>query len=267
MKKIQYITFMVLMLTAFCTEQTLAQAKKNSFYYSVDLGSGNIFTLLGASLISGGVNSIEPLAQNGGLINCAYLESPIKAYSGNTELDVNKFKFNEIKARDLFKDIMVGFRMGWQTDVSINFFNFGVYASYHYRVNQFEIKDPIESEFKTHGLHRSLIGLTTMYSFGDNTAAVRPIVELGIKYGIASKYENPYNYDAKDLKNGILSHFAVVFDMSYDKWLNDFGIFVDINHYNPFENIKPVTEMKTWTLGISFTVDFYQGAVTNRYGY
>lgn len=266
MKNTINVTFSVLILIVLNIGQASAQAKKNSFYYSVDLGSGNIFTLLGASLISGGINSIEPLAQNGGLIDCVYLESPIKTYSGNIELDINKFKFNEINARDLFKDIMVGFRMGWQTDVSINFFNFGVYASYHYRINQFEVKDPVNGEFGLHDIHRSLIGFTTMYYFGDYTS-VRPIVELGVKYGIATKYENPYNYGAQKLKNGLISHFAVLLDMPYDKWLNDFGIFVDINHYNMFENIKPVSEIKTWTLGISFTVDFYQGSATKKYGY
>lgn len=265
MRKVIWIAFAVLLIVGIDTGKATAQAKTNNFYYSVDLGSGNIFSLLGASLVSGGVNSINALRKNGGLVNCAYLESPIKAYSGNTELDIKKFKFNEITARDLFKDIMAGFRMGWQTDVSINTFNFGFYASYHYRINQFKVEDPSDGDFYKHNIHRSLIGLSAMLEFGDYDA-VRTIVELGVKYGIATKYQNPYNHAAKDLKNGLISHFAVVFDMPEDKWLNDFGVFVDINHYNPFEKIKPVTELKIWTLGISFTVDYFQGSVAKKYG-
>lgn len=230
--------------------------RNQSFYRHIDMESGNIFSLAAFSLAGGLLNKAsDKLCKN------AFLVTPITAKANSTDLNVENYKWNHLDAEDLFKDVQLGGRLGYQSQRGM--FNAGCYASLHYRINQFKVEDKFQSEYLKHNIHRIMPGINAVFVIGEfagieNSSSLRTYIEVGLRYAIVTKYENPYNLGKKDLNNGLVSHFAVYLAPNRRISLQDIGIFVDINHYDLIKdkNISSsaMSSLKTWTLGIQFSI-------------
>lgn len=233
------------------------QARNQGFYRHIDLESGNIFSTAAFSVVGGLLNMTvsDKLCRN------AFLVTPVTA---KPDLDVENYKWNYIDALDLFKDIQVGGGMGYQSQRGA--FNVGVFATFHYKVNQFKVEDKTQNAFLKHGIHRIIPGINAVFTFGDLTSSgVRTYVEAGLRYAIAVHYSNPYNLETKDLNNGLISHFAIYIAPHWDFALQDIGVYVNINHYNLLKDEKmsslALSELRMWTIGIQFSISRDQAAI------
>ncbi len=241
------------------TQPEKIQYRKQSFYRHIDFESGNIFSLAAFSLVGGLLNN----AVQDKLYRNAFLFTPVKAKANSTDLDIENYKWNQINAGDLFKDIQIGGGLGWQSQRGA--FNAGFFASLHYKINQFKVEDKFQNASLKHNVQRIIPGINAVFTIGDLTGdGVRTYIEAGLRYAVAVNYQNPYNLKTKDLNNGLVTHFAVYVAPNPDFLLQDIGFFVNINHYNLIKDKtvsnSAVSELKMWTLGIQFSISRDQAA-------
>jgi hypothetical protein len=257
-------TKILLLLFALMVNTNLfAQNERNghdqSFYFKLDLESGNIFSCAALSGVSAGLNAVT---KRNFSIN-AFTFNMLKAKE-NT--DVENYEWNKVTAEDLFKDIQTGIRIGTRTDRD-NFVHFGFYGSVHYKINQFKLEDFATKEFEKHNIHRLLLGLSALMHFGGFGHDFNAFLEAGARYAVATKYGNPYGADKSKLNNGVITHWAFHFSPNGSTMgFQDIGLFVDINHYNLLKDNafvqNPINEIKMWTLGISCAIT--PGQAKNR---
>ena len=246
------------LLTAILICANLFAQHDQRFYFKLDLESGNIFSCAALAGISAGFNASTHRDFS---IN-AFTFNNIKAKE-NTSIE--NFEWNKLSAEDLFRDIQTGVRIGFKTDNG-GFVNAGFYTSFHYKVNQFKLQDFNTKVFEKHNIHRALFGLTALMQLGGDGESFLGFIEAGIRYAVATKYNNPYNADKSKLNNGIISHWAFHFSPNGGTiGMQDIGFFFDINHYNLLKNnalsSQPINGIKMWTVGISFAIT--PGQATN----
>lgn len=235
-------------------------------YRSMDLESGNVFSLFGGTLIGGLTNMLTGTA----VCKNAFLITPISAKAKPNELSVENYKWNLTDANDLFKDIQVGGRIGYIS--TYGFFNAGFYASLHYRINQFKVEDKVQNAYLKHNVHRIMPGFCALFRLGEvaginHSSGVLWTIETGLKYAVVTKYENAYNLDKSTLNNGIISHFAVYCSPNSDFCLQDIGLFIDINHYNLIKDAgkQYISDLNMWTLGMQIAISPSQASARARY--
>lgn len=225
------------------------KAKSHNLYFRIDLASGNIYPVV-TSMATGLFNYWldQPLFET------SYNYSFITAKYNDEKLDVKKYKFNGLTAHDLFNDVQVGIKLGYQT-YSTELFNFGLYASGHYKIDQFQIKGAGDAGYCNHNIHRIQLGLNAFTSIGRMGDPLKVSIEAGCRYNIGCLYKNPYDNDTDMLNNGLCSHFALKF--AGEGILQDFGVFANFNHYNLLkekEIIGGVNEIKGWSIGLTFSL-------------
>jgi len=252
-------TKLLLLLFAVVLNSNLFAQHDQRFYFKLDLESGNIWTCAAFAGVSAGLNATTHRDFS---IN-AFTINVVKAKE-NT--DVTNYEWNKTSVEDLFKDIQTGVRFGFKTD-NESFVNIGGYGSVHYKINQFMLEDFATKEYEKHNIHRILFGLSALMQFGGYGRSFKAFLEVGARYAVASKYENPYGADKLKLNNGIISHWAFHFSPNGSTvGFQDFGLFVDINHYNLLKDNAlmqtPIKEIKMWTIGISFAIT--PGQAKNR---
>ena len=71
--------------------------------------------------------------------------------------DYENYKWNQINAGDLFKDIQIGGGLGWQSQRGA--FNAGFFASLHYKINQFKVEDKFQNASLKHNVQRIIPGI------------------------------------------------------------------------------------------------------------
>lgn len=132
-KKYVYVGLLTLMLV-FSNMCTMAQ---RNFYHRIDVGSSNIYSFVSSNLITGYANYFahDILFDN----SLAYT-----FYSGNyngVAIKTKSYNMLGLTVRDIFNDCFAGVKLGYQSDY-MSRFNWGVYVSCHYKLNQFEAKWP-----------------------------------------------------------------------------------------------------------------------------
>lgn len=236
------------------------KAKSHNLYFRVETASGNIYPVV-TSMVTGLFNYWldQPIFET------SYNYSFLTAKYGNEKLDVKNNKFNGLTANDLFNDIQVGVKIGYQTYTS-DLFNFGVYASGTYKIDQFQVKGFGETDYQNHNIHRAQLGLNAFTTIGSMENPLKVTIEAGCRYNIPVLYKSPYDDDAKSLNSGLTSHFAVKF--AGEGILQDFGVFANFNHYNLLKSDKVkgnVNDIKGWTIGLTFCLTPTQISNKNDY--
>lgn len=155
-----------------------------------------------------------------------------------------------LSARELFNNVQAGFKLGYQT-YSPEFVNFGIYASAHYKLDQFKVGYK-SSDMDGHRAQRALIGATALISLGSMESPSRVIIEAGCRYSLGLSYKSALG-DDKDLpSDGFVSHFAV--KLASRGLLQDIGIYTDINHFNMWNDYKPGHKLNDVTFGIVWKI-------------
>ncbi len=251
MRKILLLLLLTAVLTVNLSAQDRIRVHDQRFYFKLDLESGNIFSCAALAGVSAGFNALT------------HRDFSINAFTINSEkakdnTEVKNYEWNKTGAEDLFKDMQTGIRIGAKTDNG-NFVNFGFYTSLHYKINQFKLEDFATKEFEKHGIHRVLFGVSALMQLGGDGKNFLGFFEAGVRYAVATKYDNPYNTDKSGLNNGLISHWAFHFSPNGGTvGFQDIGVFFDMNHYNLLKDNaftqSPINEIKMWTIGITFAI-------------
>ena len=225
------------------------RAKNHNLYIRAELASGNIYPMA-ASMVTGLFNYWldRPVFET------SYAYSFLNAHCDGQPLDVARYKASGITARDLFNDIEAGLKVGWQT-YTTRLFNWGVYASGHYKIDQFKVQAPGEEAYDRHRIHRAQLGLNAFTTIGSMDSPLKATIEAGCRYNIGCLYHSPYGDDAGSLNNGLTSHFAL--KLAGEFLLQDIGVFANINHYNLLrgQDVRGgVDDIGGWTIGLTFSL-------------
>ncbi len=232
-----------------CTLQMHAQMRH--FYYRIDTGTGNgyMYNLVGSA------GDIANTLTNLMLFDDAYVHT---FYSGNIDGEKIKtkcFRPWRIKARNLFNDLYVGAKLGYQTDYQ-GFVNWGLFASAHYRLNQVRALFPDEEDYSYERFKYIKPGAGLMITLGGVRSANKVQIEAALRYDYPVGYKGIYEGKAGDiLKTGISSHFSLKwggYSSSGPIGGQSIGLFADITHHNLYKGMVN-SKFRAFDIGISWS--------------
>lgn len=241
---------LVLILSLFCAT-TIIQAqsdvrfKNHHIIFNGDIASGNPYIMAASSVLTG--------LANYHLLNDAFFENSFiyGIYSTNVDgLKVRTMNPMGLNASELFNNIQVGIKLGYQT-YSPEFFNCGIYASAHYKLDQFKVGYN-DDNMQKHRAQRILLGINALLSLGSMDQPSRVIIEAGLRYSLGLAYKSPLGNDKEQLNNGIVGHYAI--KIASRGMMQNIGVFADINHFNMWKDLRPNQKLNNYTLGITWTI-------------
>lgn len=245
MKKILIFLFAAMVAGLSSLAQTNYRFKNQHLIFNGEIASGNPYTIAASSVITGLANYY--------LLNDAFFENSFVYSIYTTNIDDLKIKTQPpmgITARELFNNLQVGLKLGYQT-YNPDFFNFGFYASAHYKIDQFKVGYN-DDNMSNHRAERTLLGATALFSLGSMKQPSRVIIEAGLRYSLGLAYHSPLGDDKNQLNDGLVSHFAIKL-ASRGMWQN-IGLYADINHFNMWKDFRPSQELNNYTFGITWTI-------------
>ena len=220
-----------------------SNAKSPFFFHRIDINTGNLYTFAASNLITAGINKVtnDRLCDNSFSYTIYDYDAPdskIKDYNRGGE-----------SIRDLFADTSVGTRLGYQS-FNLGFFNWGIYGSAHYRINQFKIKE--QDITIRNNMQRLQVGAGLMVSFGTMENENKLILEAGIRYNLPIYYHisNIEENQKALMKKGISSHYSI--RMGGLGPLKGLGVFLEVPHYNMFKS--DIISLKPYTFGLTYTI-------------
>lgn len=213
------------------------------FYHRMDVSTSNIYTFVAANLATAGLNALT----DDMLFDNAYSYTYYNL-SSNT-LKTKMRDITGLTARDLFSDVMVGAKLGYQS-FSPGSFNWGVYGSAHYKTNQFGTK--VSDAVSNHCIQKAMLGGGVMFTLGNIESNTRVIIEAGLRYDVPLSYKGAFGTETKDVLNsGLSSHYAIRFGGT--SWLQGIGVYADIPHYNALKDAVGC-KLKMYHFGIVYTI-------------
>lgn len=222
------------------------QAKSQShLYYKLDVGTNHIYSFAISNLATGWLNALADRM----LFDNAY------SYTYLNDIEKNGYKSKQysitgVTARDFFSDITTGVKIGYQS-ASPDAFNWGIFGSAHYRVNQFKTSLNGSDDVIHNDVQRLLIGGGVLLSFGNIESKTRFTFEAALRYEMPLSYKGHYGNGTDLLNKGLSSHYAVRVNGSGA--LQGLGIYADIPHYDLFKD-RPKGNLKMYTFGIIYTI-------------
>lgn len=216
-----------------------AHAQRN-FYHRIDLGSSNVYTFVLSNIATGYTNYFT----NDILFDDSYVYT---LYSG--DLHTKCMSPMGVIANDLFNDAFAGIKVGYQSD-SFSAFNWGVYASGHYRINQIQARFDEKSNYAKECFQYIKPGVGVLLTFGGVESNLIVQVEGAVRYDIPLSYKGMFgNNKGNTMKAGLSSHYSVKFAGHQDFSI---GAFFDMNHYNVYKTSD--IKFKPYSFGITFTI-------------
>ena len=219
--------------------------KNHNLIFNAEIESGSLYAFAASSVITG--------LANYHLLNDAFFENSFayNLYTTNVDdLKVRTMNPMGLMASNLFNNLQVGLKLGYQT-YSPEFFNCGIYASAHYKLNQFEVGYN-DDDMNRHRAQRALLGATALLSLGSMEQPSRVIIEASVRYSLAVAYKSPLGNAVDQLNNGIVSHFAI--KVASRGMLQNLGLYVDINHFNLWKDYIPGQKLNNYTFGFTWTI-------------
>lgn len=240
----------VLILSFFCAT-TILQAQSNvrlknhHIIFNGDIASGNPYVMAASSVLTG--------LANYHLLNDAFFENSFIYGIYTTNVDGLKARTMNpmgFSASELFNNMQVGVKLGYQT-YNPEFFNCGIYASAHYKLDQFKVGYN-DDNMQKHRVQRILLGINALLSLGSMDQPSRVIIEAGLRYSFGLAYKSPLGDDKEQLNNGIVGHYAI--KIASRGMMQNIGVFADINHFNVWKDLRPHQKLNNYTLGITWTI-------------
>lgn len=225
--------------------QSNVRFKNHHLIFNGDIAAGNPYTIAVSSVVTGLANYY--------LLNDAFFENSFAygIYSTNVDgLKARTMNPMGLTASELFNNFQVGLKLGYQT-YSPEFFNCGIYASAHYKIDQFKVGYD-DDNMQKHRAQRALIGTTALLSLGSMDQPSRIIIEAGVRYSLGLSYKSQLGNDKNQLNDGLVSHFAIKL-ASRGMWQN-IGLYADINHFNMWKDFRPNQKLNNYNLGITWTI-------------
>ena len=226
----------------------LKTAMAQNFYYRLDIGTNNIYSFAAANLATAGLNALTDKM----LFDNAYTYTYINTSSN---LDAKGYNVTGMTARELFSDFTLGGKLGYQS-FNAGSFNWGIYGSAHYRINQFKTTISGQSEEHHTDIQRVQLGGGLLFNLGDIESSTRVVIEAGLRYELPISYNQLNGQKVSDVLNsGLSSHFAL--RINGNGVLQGLGIYADIPHYDMFKNTggkSGLPNLKMYTFGLIYTI-------------
>ncbi len=245
MKKILLLILAIMVSSPVALSQAKIKIKNHNLIFSGDIASGNLYTIGASSALTGLINYY--------VLNDAFFENSFAydVFSTNTDgLKANTYNPMGLSARELFNNLQVGLKLGYQT-YTPDFFNYGFYASGHYKISQFEVGTSDENK-RCHRAQRFLLGGNALISLGSMEQAARIVIEAGCRYSFGVGYHSPLGDDKGQLADGLTSHFAI--KLASRGMMQNLGVYADLNHFNFWKDLRPNKRLNNWTIGICWTI-------------
>lgn len=227
---------------------TVFSANAQNLYYRLDVGTNNIYSFAAANLATAGLNALTDKMLFDNAYTYTYLNT-------SNEFDAKNYSIVGMTARDIFSDITAGGKIGYQS-FNPGIFNWGIYGSAHYRINQFKSSLKGQNDELHNDIQRVLLGGGLLFNLGDIESSTRFVIEAGVRYELPLSYNRLNGQKVSDVLNsGLSSHFAL--RINGNGLLQGLGIYADIPHYNLFKdsvgNIDN-PKLKMYTFGIIYTI-------------
>lgn len=225
--------------------------KAQHLYYRMDVATNNIYTFAATNLATAGINALtdEMLFDN------AFTYTYIQNVDKNSNVNIKNPNILGLTARDIFSDITFGGKLGYQSFFPGSF-NWGVYGSAHYRVNQYKVEaDNTDASFRNN-VQRLMLGGGVLLNLGSVESSTKIVLEAGLRYEIPIYYKGISDLKQSEMLNkGLSSHYAL--RINGNGLLQGLGVYADIPHYKMFKKsgIQYGTpDVKMYSFGIMYTI-------------
>lgn len=241
------IKFFPKLVFLFAISFSISTNAQRNFYHRIDLGSSNLYTFVISNIVTGYANYFS----HDILFDNSYAYTFYKGVYCDQNIKTKAFSPIGITARDLFNDAFAGVKLGYQSD-NMGGFNWGIYASTHYKINQ--VKATFLSEDYSNECFQYIKpGLGLMFTFGsvENTTKVQ--LEAVVRYDIPIGYNGYFGNRRDALNNGVSSRFVI--KVAGYKWFS-VGAYTELNYYDlyKFKNVTGKSNFKMYNIGLTFTI-------------
>lgn len=219
---------------------------QRNFYHRFDVGSSNIYTFAASNLITGYANYLSSSI----LFDNSYTYSMYDGNYNGADIKTKKYEIAGLTARDLFDDCFAGLKLGYQSD-NMGSLNWGVYASAHYKINQFRMQLPGMTDYSGECTQYIKPGAGLFLNFGSIESKTKVQIEGAVRYDIPISYKGYFGNKSGELNSGLSSHVAV--KLAGYTWISA-GIYADFNHYDLYKNIGDGGKFKIYNFGLTFTI-------------
>lgn len=218
-------------------------AQNPNFYHRFDINTGNLYSFTVSNLLTAGLNK----ASNDRLFDNSFNYTIYNYDAPNCK--VKDYDRIGVTLRDLFADSSVGVKLGYQS-FNMGFFNWGIYGSAHYRINQF--KTVAADATLRHNIQRMQFGGGLMIAFGSMDNENKIILEGGLRYNIPIYYHisGEEGNQKSLLNNGLTSYYAL--RMGGLGPLKGLGVFLEMPHYSQLKS--EACTLKPYTFGLTYTI-------------
>jgi len=244
--KIRKIFLVLMLMYGLILLHSDAYAQRH-FYHRLDVGSSNIYTFVVSNIVTGYANYLT----HDILFDNSYVYTLYSGDIDGIEIKTKGFGPMGVTARELFNDSFGGVKLGYQSDF-ISAFNWGLYASVHYKVNQVKTLFPEMEDYGNERFQYLKPGVGVLFTFGDMESKVKVQIEAAARYDIPMGYKGMAGTKVNGVLNkGISSHFSV--KVAGYSWLSA-GLFADFNHYDLYRNMTEGSHFKPYSFGVTFTI-------------
>lgn len=217
------------------------------FYHRIDVGSSNIYTFVLSNLITGYTNYFT----HDILFDNSYVYTVFGGEVNGESVKTKAFNPMGITASDLFNDAFAGVKLGYKSDI-MGAFNWGIYASGHFRFNQFKAKFAAMEDYTKERFNYLKPGVGLLLTFGGIESKVKVELEAAARYDLPVGYKGLWGTSAKDvLGKGMSSHYSI--KVGGYSWFSA-GIFADLYHYKLYSNTQNNSSFKPYSFGVTFTI-------------
>lgn len=223
-----------------------ATAQNRHFYHRGDIGSGNAYMFVGTNLITAFANYLSHDILFDNSFNYTFYDCNL----GGTEFKTKANNIMGLKAKELFNDFTAGVKLGYKSD-SYSSFNWGIYGSFHYKINQFQLKPDGAESYANERMCYLKPGVGAFVVLGSIESDIKVQIEGALRYALPIAYKGMLGDKTDMLDSGIQSHFALKLGGAHDF---SGGVFVDINHFDFYKDMPSDSKFKAYTIGVTLTI-------------
>lgn len=156
-----------------------------------------------------------------------------------------------ITVSELFNDAFSGVKLGYQSDL-MGTFNWGIYASGHYRINQFKAKFADIENYTKERFSYLKPGIGLLLTFGGIESKAKVQFEAAARYDFPIGYKGVFGTSATDmLGKGVSSHYTI--KVAGYSWFSA-GVFADLCHYKLYNKMRNNSTFRPYSFGVTFTI-------------
>lgn len=209
-------------------------AQDNPWFFGVHTRGNNVWTNDVLSIGDMLINTAIAKATNGAaypdFIAASY--HYVKLEDNGEKIDFKQNNPYGFTAYDLFNDLEVGLKVGWQgAETPIGLYVYGAYG-----INQYKLRFLGERDYNKHKLQSVRMGVGVKISplrFLLDDYGWCPIIEVGTTYINNFKYKGPNGNDKDQINNGMRSSYAIGVQFGEE---GEYSIMLDMDmaHYDIF---------------------------------